>query len=170
MVLLQKFYRARLRGDAEPDVLIAYRAVFDYPDIGAVIWNTAVLASATATIIMLMTSVLAWIVIRTRLPGRWALDSLVSLPLVCPGLVLGLAVMVCYLHVGIGVYGTLWIMLIAYVTRFMPYGMRYSTTSMLALHKELEESAAMSGASWRMTFQRIILPLLRPITLRRDLS
>src|SRR5258708_10178561 len=53
-------------------------------------------------------------------------------------------------------------MLIAYVTRFMPYGMRYNTTSMLALHKELEESAAMSGASWRMTFQRIVLPLLKP--------
>jgi iron(III) transport system permease protein len=70
--------------------------------------------------------------------------------------------MICYLHVGIGVYGTLWIMLIAYVTRFMPYGMRYTTTSMLALHKELEESAAMSGASWRMTFQRIVLPLLKP--------
>jgi iron(III) transport system permease protein len=44
----------------------------------------------------------------------------------------------------------------------MPYGMRYCTTSMLALHKELEESAAMSGASWRTTFQRIILPLLKP--------
>ena len=70
--------------------------------------------------------------------------------------------MICYLHVGIGVYGTLWIMLIAYVTRFMPYGMRYSMTSLLALHKELEESAAMSGASWRMAFQRIILPLLKP--------
>ena len=79
-----------------------------------------------------------------------------------PGLVLGLAIMVCYLHVGIGVYGTLWIMLIAYVTRFMPYGMRYNATSMLALHKELEESAAMSGASWGMAFRRIVLPLLKP--------
>jgi iron(III) transport system permease protein len=90
------------------------------------------------------------------------IDSLASLPIVFPGLVLGLAIMICYLHVGSGIYGTLWIMLIAYATRFMPYGMRYSTTSMLALHKELEESAAMSGASWRMTFQRIVLPLLKP--------
>jgi iron(III) transport system permease protein len=159
---LQKFYSAPSLAATKSLTFDAYRAVFDYPEIGAVIWNTAVLASATATIIMLMTSVLAWIVVRTRLPGRWALDSLASLPLVFPGLVLGLAVMICYLHVGIGVYGTLWIMLIAYVTRFMPYGMRYTTTSMLALHKELEESAAMSGASWRMTFQRIILPLLKP--------
>jgi iron(III) transport system permease protein len=159
---LQKFYSAPSVSAIQNLTLDAYRSVFDYPDIGTVIWNTAVLAAASATIIMLMTSVLAWIVVRTRLPGRWVLDSLASLPLVFPGLVLGLAIMICYLHVGIGIYGTLWIMLIAYVTRFMPHGMRYSTTSMLAVHKELEESAAMSGASWRMTFQRILLPLLKP--------
>jgi iron(III) transport system permease protein len=159
---LQKFYSAPSVSAMQNLTLDAYRAVFDYPNIGTVIRNSAVLAAASATIIMPMTSVLAWIVVRTRLPGRWALDSLASLPLVVPGLVLGLAIMICYLHVGIGIYGTLWIMLIAYVTRFMPYGMRYCTTSMLALHKELEESAAMSGASWQTTFQRIILPLLKP--------
>jgi len=159
---LQKFYSAPSLAAMKSLSLDAYRAVFAYPDIGAVIWNTAVLAVSAATVIMMMTSVLAWIVVRTRIPGRWVLDSLASLPLVFPGLVLGLAIMICYLHVGIGVYGTLWIMLIAYVTRFMPYGMRYSMTSLLALHKELEESAAMSGASWRMAFRRIILPLLKP--------
>ena len=79
-----------------------------------------------------------------------------------PGLVLGLAIMICYLYLDIGVYGTIWIMLIAYVTRFMPYGMRYNSTSMLQIHKELEESAAMSGASWGLTFRRIVLPLLKP--------
>jgi iron(III) transport system permease protein len=159
---LQKFYSAPSLAALGDLTFDAYRAVFGHPDIGAVIWNSAVLAAGTATIIMLMTSVLAWIVVRTRLPGRWVLDAMASLPLVFPGLVLGLAIMICYLRVGAGIYGTLWIMLIAYVTRFMPYGMRYSATSMLALHKELEESAAMSGASWRVTFQRIILPLLKP--------
>ena len=54
--------------------------------------------------------------------------------------------MICYLYIDIGIYGTIWIMLIAYVTRFLPYGMRYNSTSMLQIHKELEESAAMSGA------------------------
>jgi iron(III) transport system permease protein len=53
-------------------------------------------------------------------------------------------------------------MFIAYVTRFMPYGLRYNTASMLQIHKELEESAAMSGASWGTTFRRVILPLLKP--------
>ena len=159
---LQKFYSAPSLAAVGNLTFDAYRAVLSYPDIATVVRNTAVLALGTAAIVMLMTSVLAWIVVRTRWPGRGFLDTLVSLPLVFPGIVLGLAVMITYLRIDIGIYGTLWIMLVAYVTRFMPYGMRYATTSMLALHKELEDSAAMSGASWRMTFQRIILPLLKP--------
>ena len=120
------------------------------------------LSLASATAIMLASAVISWIVVRTKMPGRWLLDNLASLPLVFPGLVLGLAIMICYLTIDIGVYGTIWIMLIAYVTRFLPYGMRYISTSMLQIHKELEESAAMSGASWSMTFRRIVLPLLKP--------
>jgi iron(III) transport system permease protein len=82
--------------------------------------------------------------------------------MVFPGLVLGLAIMVFYLNFDIGIYGTMWILFIAYVTRFLPYGLRYNTTTMLQIHKELEESAAMSGASWGTVFRRIILPLLKP--------
>jgi len=99
---------------------------------------------------------------RRLLRGRWLLDNIASMPLVFPGLVLGLAIMVCYLSMDIGIYGTLWIMFIAYLTRFLPYGMRYNSAAMLAIHKELEESAAMSGASWSMSFRRIVLPLLKP--------
>jgi iron(III) transport system permease protein len=111
---------------------------------------------------MLVTSVIAWVVVRTRIRGRGLLDALASVPVAFPGLVLGLAVMVFYLHVDIGIYGTLWILFVAYVTRFLPYGIRYNSASMLAIHRELEESAAMSGASWWTTFRMIVLPLLRP--------
>src|SRR5678809_144316 len=126
------------------------------------VWNSVLLAVSTATLVMLVTAVICWIVVKTKLPGRWLLDNFASLPMVFPGIVLGLAIMILYLYLPIGVYGTIWIMLIAYVTRFMPYGLRYNTTSMLQIHKELEESAAMSGASWTTTFRRIILPLLKP--------
>ena len=124
--------------------------------------NSLFLALTTATTIMLLTAVISWIVVRTKLPGRWLLYNLASLPLVFPGLVLGLSIMICYLTIDIGIYGTIWILLIAYVTRFLPYGMRYNSASMLQIHKELEESAAMSGASWGMTFRRVVLPLLKP--------
>jgi iron(III) transport system permease protein len=111
---------------------------------------------------MLVTAVICWIVVKTKIPGRWLLDNLASLPIVFPGLVLGLSIMVFYLNFDIGIYGTIWILLLAYVTRFMPYGIRYNTASMLQIHKELEESAAMSGASWWASFTRIVLPLLKP--------
>src|SRR5438067_8172248 len=138
------------------------RAVLDHPQFANTVWNSVVLAIGSATTVMLISAVIAWIVVRTKVPGRWMLDNLASLPLVFPGLVLGVAIMVCYLYIDIGVYGTLWIMFIAYVTRFLPYGMRYNSASMLQIHKELEESAAMSGASWAISFRRVVLPLLQP--------
>jgi iron(III) transport system permease protein len=139
-----------------------YRTILGYPSLARSVWNSLLLALGSATLIMLVTSVICWIVVKTRLPGRWLLDNIASLPMVFPGIVLGLSIMILYLYLPIGVYGTIWILLIAYVTRFMPYGLRYNTTSMLQIHKELEESAAMSGASWATTFRRIILPLLKP--------
>jgi iron(III) transport system permease protein len=159
---LQRFYSVPTLAALKNLTFDSYRRVLAYPEIGTAIWNSVLLSLGSATLIMLATSILCWIVVRTKLPGRWLIDNLASLPLVFPGLVLGLAIMVCYLALPIGVYGTIWIMLIAYVTRFMPYGMRYNTASLLQVHKELEESAAMSGASLGTTFSRIVLPLLKP--------
>jgi iron(III) transport system permease protein len=139
-----------------------YRFILSYPSLGTTVWNSIVLSFGCATLIMLLTSVICWIVVKTTVPGRWLLDGIASLPMVFPGLVLGLSIMIFYLNVDVGIYGTIWIMAIAYVTRFMPYGLRYSTTSMLQIHRELEESAAMSGASWGTTFRRVVLPLLKP--------
>ena len=159
---LQKFYAVPSMAALQNLTLDPYRFVLSYPNLARSVGNSLLLAVSSATLIMLITSVICWIVVKTKLPGRWLLDNLASLPMVFPGLVLGLALMIFYLNVDIGVYGTMWILLIAYVTRFMPYGLRFNTTSMLQIHKELEESAAMSGASWFTTFRRIVLPLLKP--------
>jgi iron(III) transport system permease protein len=159
---LQKFYSVPSMEALHRLTLDPYRTIIDYPNLLRAVWNSLLLAVASATIIMLVTAVICWIVVKTRMPGRWLLDNFASLPMVFPGIVLGLAIMILYLTIPIGIYGTIWIMLIAYVTRFMPYGLRYNTTSMLQIHKELEESAAMSGASWTTTFWRVIIPLLKP--------
>ena len=158
----QKFYSVPSWQALQNLTLDPYRFILTYPNITRSIWNSFFLSLGTAVVVMLVTSVICWIVVKTKLRGRWLLDNVASLPMVFPGLVLGLAIMIFYLNVDIGVYGTMWIMFIAYVTRFMPYGLRYNTTSMLQIHKELEESAAMSGASWFTTFRRIVLPLLKP--------
>jgi iron(III) transport system permease protein len=158
----QRFYAVPSWAALQNLTLDPYRFVLTYPNLGRSVWNSLVLSFSSATVIMLVTSVICWIVVKTKLPGRWLLDNLASLPMVFPGLVLGLALMIFYLNVDVGVYGTMWILFIAYLTRFMPYGMRFNTTSMLQIHKELEESAAMSGASWFTAFRRIVLPLLKP--------
>ena len=158
----QRFYAVPSMEALQNLTLDPYRFIVNYPNLPRTVWNSLVLSFTAATIVMLVTSVICWIVVKTTIRGRWLLDNLASLPIVFPGLVLGLAIMIFYLNVDIGVYGTIWIMLIAYVTRFMPYGLRYNTSSMLQIHKELEESAAMCGASWGTTFRRVILPLLKP--------
>jgi len=158
----QKFYSVPSMEAFSRLTLDPYRTILEHPSLMRAVWNSLLLAIGSATLIMLVTSVICWIVVKTKLPGRWILDNIASLPMVFPGIVLGLSIMILYLYLPFGVYGTIWIMLIAYITRFMPYGLRYNTTSMLQIHKELEESAAMSGASWSTTFRRIILPLLKP--------
>ena len=158
----QRFYSVPSMEALQNLTIEPYRFILGYPNLGRTVMNSMLLSFSAATIVMLVASVICWIVVKTKYPARWLLDNVASLPIVFPGLVLGLSIMIFYLNVDIGIYGTIWIMLIAYITRFMPYGLRYATTSMLQIHKELEESAAMSGASWVTTFRRIILPLLKP--------
>jgi iron(III) transport system permease protein len=124
--------------------------------------NSFMLGIGSATVVMLVMAVVAWVVVRTRLKGRWLIDNLAFLPLTIPGLVLGVALLFVYLRLPLPIYGTLWILFIAYFTRYMPYGMRYATTSMYQISGELEESAKVSGASWWQSFRRIMLPLLVP--------
>jgi iron(III) transport system permease protein len=124
--------------------------------------NSLYLGLGTATLVMAAMAIAAWIVVRSKAPGRQVIDQLSFVPLVIPGLVLGLGVSFVYLRSPIPIYGTIFILLIAYCTRYMPYGMRYAVTSMQQISAELEESAQVSGASWWQTFRRVLLPLLAP--------
>ncbi|MFQ5542505.1 MAG: ABC transporter permease, partial [Candidatus Binatia bacterium] len=102
-----------------------YRYIFfGYPVVGRAFKNSFILGAGSATAVMLLTAVSSWIVVKTRLPGRKILDSLTFVPIAIPGIVVGLALIWVYLTVPIGVYGTLWILLIAYCTKYLPYGMR----------------------------------------------
>lgn len=125
------------------------------------IWNTLFVAAAAATLVMALTLFVGWLSARHR-PGAWILDQLATMPLIFPGIVLGTAVMQIWLAIPIPIYGTIWIILIAYVIRYLPYGMRYSYSGMLQIHHELEEAAGVAGADTFTTLRRIILPLLAP--------
>jgi iron(III) transport system permease protein len=125
-------------------------------------WNSFVLGVTSSTATMLITAVIAWIIVRTSWQGKGLLDFLAFSPIAVPGLVMGIAILWLYLVLPVPVYGTLWILLIAYVTKYLPYGMRACSSSMLQIKKELEEASEASGAAWPHTFRRVILPLLAP--------
>jgi len=140
-----------------------YRTVFS-ADHFELIANTLLVAVATATIAVALTFAAAWLAVR-RGPGGWAVERLATIPLVFPGLVLGIAVMQLFLHLPIPLYGTLGILIWAFVINYLPYGMRYSAAGMLQIHRELEESAEMCGASAFTRLRRIVAPLLAPALL-----
>ncbi|HWP57978.1 MAG TPA: iron ABC transporter permease [Candidatus Acidoferrales bacterium] len=139
-----------------------YRYLWSFRPFWDAMWNSIILAFLTATVGMVLTSIIAWIVYKSRLPGSWMLDFLAFVPITIPGIVLGMALILFYVAFPLPIYGTIWVLLIAYVTRYIPYGMRASSGSILQIHSELEEAAAASGASWWETFKRVTLPLLRP--------
>jgi len=138
-----------------------FRTVLTTPGYLDLALNSIGVAAGAASVIMLITAFAGWIAARRGPAGR-VLDQLATISLVFPGICLGVAVMEVYLRVPLPIYGSLWIITIAYVIRYMPYGMRYVFSGVLQLHKELEESAGVSGASVLTIARRIVAPLLTP--------
>jgi iron(III) transport system permease protein len=139
-----------------------YVTALHFPKITDSIKNSILLGLGSASAVMVLTLLASWLLVRTKMRGRWLLDILTTLPLLFPGIVMGLAILRFYLFVPIPIYGTLWILLIAFVTRYIPYGIRYTHSGLLQLHRELEEAAYTAGASWSNCMRRIILPLMTP--------
>jgi len=139
-----------------------YRQLITEPGILRAFANSVFLAVVSATVVMLLMAVASWLVVRTKVRGRWMVDTLAFMPLVFPGLVLGVAILIFYIRVPIPIYGTIAILLIAYVTKYIPYGIRYASSSMYQVGRELEESASVSGATWWIGFRRVMLPLIMP--------
>ena len=158
----QRFYSLPSMETLGQMTLDNYAYTFRSPGTLVALKNSFILGIGSATLVMFFMAIASWLVVRTRLRGRWLVDNLAFLPLVIPGLVMGVALLFVYLRFPIPIYGTLWILLLAYFTRYMPYGMRYASSSMYQISGELEECAQTSGASWWQSFRRIVLPLLVP--------
>ena len=140
-----------------------YASVMARPDTMNGFWNSTVVATASATAVALLTFLAAWLVVRRQERVRWFIDLIVSLPLVFPGIVLGIAILVQFLYLRwLPIYGTLWILVFAFLIRFMPYGMRFCYSGILSIHRELEESARVSGAGTLKILWAVVLPLTLP--------
>jgi iron(III) transport system permease protein len=116
----------------------------------------------TATIALALGVVVATIDLRTALRARHLLDYLALVPLGIPGIVLAVAILQLWLRLPVNLYGTLAILLIAYVTRFVPIAVRSAHTALGQVDRSLEEVARITGATWWETQLRVTLPLARP--------
>jgi iron(III) transport system permease protein len=139
-----------------------FQYILNYPLALTAFKNSFYLSVGSATLVMLLTSIIAWITVKTKLPGRALLDNMTFIPIAMPGIVLGVSLIWVYLTLPIPIYGTIWVLLLAYITKFMPYGIRAASASMIQINKELEEASLTAGGTWFQTFRKVILPLLMP--------
>jgi iron(III) transport system permease protein len=125
------------------------------------VFNSFRLAIAAATLAMLIGLAIAYLDLRTQLRGRRLLDYLAILPLGLPGTVLAVALLQAFIRFPVPIYGTIWILLIAYVARSMPIAVRGANGALRQVDVSLEEAARVAGASWLTTVRRILLPIAR---------
>ena len=126
------------------------------------LWNSLLLGFATASIGVLLMGFLSWLIYRSRLPGAGAIEYILMFPQAVPRLVFAFGMMWAWLVFPIPIYGTLWLLLIAYLTVFLPLGLRTISGVILQIDRSLEESAQMCGATWGYRLRTVTMPLLKP--------
>ena len=161
---LLRFYLYPSAGAFKQLNLNAYRAVIDDPDAPAVLANTAILALGSAAAAAALAAALAWQVVRGPMSRAWrnGLGALAFLPQSFPTIVIGLALIFIYLWLPIPIYGTIWIIMLAMITKYLSYSVGTMIAAQIQISSELEEASAIAGAgNWR-TYRRIVMPLLAP--------
>ena len=170
--LLTLVWQSFFRNLAQPFFSSAAQATLDnydfilsYPIFLSAVKTSVLLAAMAATIVAGLTFVMAWIAQRSLPRYGFLLDALAFAPIAIPGVIVGSGILVAYLMLPIPIYNTIWILLVAYVTLYLPYGMRFASSGITQIHRELEEAASMAGAGLGQTFRKIMLPLLAPVLL-----
>jgi iron(III) transport system permease protein len=126
------------------------------------IQHSVFLAVAGATLCMLLAALTSYITTKTKVAGRGIIEALTFIPWAFPGSALAIGLVWTYVYIPLPIYGTLWILMIGYITRFLPYGLRTMTSTIVQIHDDMEDASKASGAGFLATFRRILLPLMRP--------
>ncbi|HUK09619.1 MAG TPA: iron ABC transporter permease [Stellaceae bacterium] len=142
--------------------LANYRNALQMGALGSALANSLVLGLAVATIAVPLASILVWIIYRTKARGGRFIEGVVMIPQAVPRMVFGLGLLWAWLSIPIPIYGTLWLLGIAYLTVLMPLGVRTLAGVVLQVDRGLEECARVCGASWLYQMRSVTLPLLRP--------
>jgi iron(III) transport system permease protein len=136
--------------------------LFDNPLTARAIKNSLLLAAGGATVTIFLALIISTIVARTRLPARHLLELLATLPVGIPAMVFAVALLWSYIFLPVPIYGTIWMLLIAYISHYIPFGVRAASAGLAQISPELEESARIHGATWLGTLRRIVIPLIKP--------
>jgi iron(III) transport system permease protein len=136
--------------------------LFEYPQVWPSVQHSLLLALLGATACVVLAVALAWYVIRLR--GRFAalVEYAMVLPLGMPGIALGVGILSLWILVPGGIYGTLWILLLAFVTAHIPVAIQFVGSALHRVHTDLEDASRIGGQAWLGTLRRIDLPLMRP--------
>ena len=139
-----------------------YRMALGLGPVRTALSNSLFLGFSVATVGVVIMALLVWIIYRSQMKGRGAVEYLVMFPQAVPRMVFGLALLWAWLNIPIPIYGTLWLLALAYFTVMLPLGVRTLAGVVLQIDKSLEECARVCGASWGYQMRTITLPLLRP--------
>jgi iron(III) transport system permease protein len=139
-----------------------FNSVFDNPITMLSIWNTLEVGVITALAGGTLAFAIGYTIHRTQVGGRRSIDLLSSLPVAIPGLVIGVAYLWAWIALPGGLYGTIWILALAFIARFMPDTVKALSTSFMQIHRELEEAAWICGRGLLSTIRTIVLPLASP--------
>ncbi len=142
--------------------LANYVTALSLDAVRSALWNSLLLGCATAVLGVVLMGFLSWIIYRSRLPGAGLIEYVLMFPQAVPRLVFAFGMLWAWLVFPMPIYGTLWLLLIAYLTVFLPLGIRTISGVMLQIDRTLEESAQMCGASWGYRLRTVTMPLLRP--------
>jgi iron(III) transport system permease protein len=163
MALLMVSFSRLWSGRFNPAVLTTRNfeyVLFGYKLTQQAILNSLYLAVVGATIGVILAVLQGYYLNRGNRRHRGLIDSILSLPLGIPGIILGLGFLIIAIRTPL--YSTLTIILIAYIARFFPFATRTVSSMLLAINPELEQSARASGATWLQTMRYVLLPLLLP--------
>jgi iron(III) transport system permease protein len=129
--------------------------------------NTIVLAAGTALASMVICTLIAYVVVRTRFVARAVLDFVSWLPITLPGIILGVGLLSLFLRTpGLQpLYGTIFIMIIATIIATMTNAVQITKSNFVQLGNDVEEAARVHGGSWPQAFRHVMLPLMTPTLL-----
>jgi len=124
--------------------------------------NSLFLGFTGATITMVLCIIVSYISVKSKITGRKLLDTITMIPLGIPGVAFAIGLIWAYIREPFMLYGTIWILLVAYISREIPIGVRSISAAFFQLHNELEYSASVCGASWSVVLKKIMIPLILP--------